>query len=473
MEPDVIPLPSYSPPPLDGGSEEEEFGDFSTGGVCATIVHAGQTEPTSFFRQTSPMEKPSTALPNPAEETHHPPSEESRNHDSESNLHTGEDRLSETFGSSIASSSLGETGFADFTFFTEQVGHPWCCGFTEEWDGKVEEQDCDSSREVITEPRSQHVPKANRGVRVERKHCDRNAAVQNHRQSQEDEANIRAPCHDGPSLEGDSADLEPNVLSLTSQNGQTDDETEVVEVCLINSSTAKTDAPHCNATQGTSATSCQQHSGTHSQDKCADSADVNMERHREPVETADTGVRSLGSLPPSDSFADFCSAPGRDDEEGPSWANFTEEMWTQLREPEEESEQDGETRMERCQASASCSLQRLLRSSFPEVFVPVVEAEEDLPNLGALLHVQHCAETEEGTPELRPSLRIQQLMLNPHEDIHASLSLQFKWGGSHSNMTLLRCLGVDPRNIVSLHQEGLYSDPAEPMGVNEDVLFLL
>lgn len=64
-------------------------------------------------------------------------------------------------------------------------------------------------------------------------------------------------------------------------------------------------------------------------------------------------------------------------------------------------------------------------------------------------------------------------MLSPHEDIHASLSLQFKWGDSHSNTTLLRCLGVDPRNIVSLPQEGLYSDPAELMGVNEDVLFLL
>lgn len=46
--------------------------------------------------------------------------------------------------------------------------------------------------------------------------------------------------------------------------------------------------------------------------------------------------------------------------------------------------------------------------------------------------------------------RIQQLMLRPHQDVYHSLGLQFQWGGSHANTSLLRCLGVDERNIVSL-----------------------
>ncbi|MEQ2298651.1 hypothetical protein AMECASPLE_007511 [Ameca splendens] len=517
MEPDVMPLPSYSPPPLDGdsddevGSEEDEFGDFSVGGVCSPLGHPDVTEPPPFFKQTSPIDKPATHLLSPsfnhlAERTQHTPSEESGNCNPESSLHPG----------SVASCSVEETGFADFTLFTEQVGHPWCCGFTEQWDGKVEEGNHsvdehipDSGREVVmeSEPRSQHVCKANGGVCVENKHCEkRNATLvqtpQDHRGSQKEKANIhfgsaeerlniprntptfpqtitvegsasddRASCHNELSLEGASAELEPNVLSHTSQDGQTDDAklSVMMENCgnsdsLVSSSMADLGlsqsemvVSHCNATQETSATSCQPHSGTHTQEKCTHFIDINTEHHREPVETADTGVQSLGTLPPSDSFADFCSAPVQDGEEGPTWADFTDQRAPAVgrtwREPVnedkwEESEEDGVTRINRCQASLSCHVQQLLQSSFPEIQVPAVEGEEDLPNLGALLHTQDSPEAEEDIPELHHALRIQQLMLSLREDVHCSLGLQFKWGGSHSNTTLLRCLGVDPRNIV-------------------------
>ncbi|KAM4729564.1 aftiphilin isoform 2-T4 [Anableps anableps] len=468
MEPDVMPLPSYSPPPLDAdsddgvGSEEDEFGDFSTGRGCSPLGHADVMEPVSH--------QPDPSFNRLAEQAQHTAAEEAGSRNPDSSLHywngqAGEDPQP----GALSGSSVEETGFADFTLFTEQAGHPWCCGFTEQRGGRVDERECDAGREVVmeSEPRSQHVCKANGGD-CEKRHAALVQPPQDHRRPQEDEGNIRfgpaeeklnipgktpalaaeepaadrASCRDGRRLEGASAELEANVSSLTSQHDQSDweqvdDEEEIPEDC------GDSDAPRCNATQETSATSCQ----PHTREKRACFADINAEGHGEPVEAADTGVRSLGTLPPSDSFADFCSAPTQDDEGGPTWADFTDRSgpadgrtWTEHREPVDG--QDGVTRMKRCQVL------QLLQSSFPEIWVPAVEGEEDLPNLGALLHTQQPPETEEEIPELSHALRIQQLMFSPPEDIHCSLGLQFKWGGSHSNTILLRCLGMDPRNSV-------------------------
>uniref|UniRef100_A0A3Q2QIR2 Aftiphilin n=1 Tax=Fundulus heteroclitus TaxID=8078 RepID=A0A3Q2QIR2_FUNHE len=509
MDRDVT--PSHSPPPLDADdevvSEEDGFGDFSKGGGCTPPGRADVSEPPSSFRRTYPSEKPATRLPDPgSNHLAEPTSEESGRCPPESshcsNGHAEEDLRPEAFSGSIASCSGEATGFADFTVFTEQAGHPWCCGFTEQWDDRagggrlsVGEQVCDSGPEFVTEsePRSQLAYEANGGVCVESEHCEKRDAApvqppQDHRRSQEDESGGNsgpeepasgdgASCLDDLSLKAASEELEPNTSSLTSPGGQaawdrTDDEGEVTQNCgtpdsLVSSGRAnlglsewEMDGPHCNAPQGTSATSCQPHSGTHTQEKRTHLSDINTEPHREPVGTADPGVQSLGTLAPSDSFADFCSAPAQDDEEGPTWADFTGQsapvegsVWTERREPgdeEEEPDQDGVTRMNRCQGQASlfCHVQQLLRSSFPEVRLPAVEGEEDLPNLGALLHSQPSPETEEDIPEVSHALRIQQSVLSPHEDLRCSLGLQFRWGGSHSNTTLLRCLGVDPRNIV-------------------------
>ncbi|XP_032409965.1 aftiphilin isoform X3 [Xiphophorus hellerii] len=469
MEPDVMPPPSYSPPPLDDdgddgvGSEEDEFGDFSIGGVCSPLGHADFTESATHQSDGHLVEQ-----------TQRTPSEETGSRDPDSSLHYSNGQAGEDLQPGAQGSSVEDTGFADFAMFTEQAGHPWCCGFTEQWDGRVDKRECVSGQEVVmeSEPRSQHACKTNGGICVEGEHCEkRDAALvhppQDHSQPQGDKENVclrsaeerqnvgktldlfvaepssdRVSCHDNWSSE------EPNVSSLTSQCGQsdwdqTDDEVEdcgysdaVVSGAVENLGPSELNAPHCDATQETSATSCPE--------KRTYFADSNALRHREPVETADTGAESLGNLPPSDSFADFCSAPTQDDEERPTWADFTDQSGLTEGRPSTQrselvDEQEGVTRMTNCQ---------LLQSSFPKVCVPAVEGEEDLPNLGALLHIQQPPETEEEIPELSRSLRIQRLMFSLSEDMHCSLGLQFKWGGSHSNTSLLRCLGVDTRNIV-------------------------
>lgn len=488
MEHDITPLPSYSHPPLDGDSDdgvgsEDEFGAFAVGGVCSTFDSADVTE----------THRPERARP-----------EDSGSCDPEASLrylngHAGEDLQAGVFGGSTGRCPTEETGFADFALFTEQVGHPWCCGFSERWNDKAERGHCsvdktagDLGREVVmdSEPRSQQACKVNGGVCVEGEHCQKSDAAlvqppQDCCLSQGDEGNIpfgsaeespnipgNAPTSpqalDDWSLEGSSAELEPNIVTLTTQDGQSErdgtDEMEVTENCgdshsLFSSSVAnsclfesETDVHQRNPPQETSATSRQPHSGTFTQEMLARFTDVHAEH---PVELNDTGVQSPRNLRPSDSFADFCSAPDGDDEEEPTWADFTEQSAPRTfhgepiaQEEWEESEEDGVSRTNRCQASLSCHVQQLLRSSFPEIRVPAVGGDEDPPNLGSLLYTQQPQETEEMIPELSHALRIQQLMLSPPEDIHCSLGLQFKWGGSHSNTTLLSCLGVDPRNIV-------------------------
>uniref|UniRef100_A0A4W5K4B5 Aftiphilin clathrin-binding box domain-containing protein n=1 Tax=Hucho hucho TaxID=62062 RepID=A0A4W5K4B5_9TELE len=34
------------------------------------------------------------------------------------------------------------------------------------------------------------------------------------------------------------------------------------------------------------------------------------------------------------------------------------------------------------------------------------------------------------------------------QDLHGAVGLGFQWGGSHSNRALLRCLGMDTRNVL-------------------------
>ncbi|KAF0027684.1 hypothetical protein F2P81_020425 [Scophthalmus maximus] len=159
------------------------------------------------------------------------------------------------------------------------------------------------------------------------------------------------------SFEGVSAEWEPNVSSLASLGDQsdldrTDDEDEELgsnwhSHAFGNSSKAANlsqteaeQAPHrCDQslTQETTATSNQQHSITDAEDEFADFNDGGSEhrRDRDWVQTADVRVQSLGSLPPSDSFADFCSAPTQEEDGGEgSWAEFQDQ-----RAPEEGSRQ--------------------------------------------------------------------------------------------------------------------------------------
>ncbi|XP_061546107.1 uncharacterized protein LOC133409717 isoform X3 [Phycodurus eques] len=120
-------------------------------------------------------------------------------------------------------------------------------------------------------------------------------------------------------------------------------------------------------------------------------------------------------LPPSDSFADFCSAATQQ-AGSETWAHF--------------KDQGDRT-------------QQLLRASFPEMEVPSVskEDEEEVPSLEALLLPRHLLDCEEGTVE-----RAQPGFWLPHQDAHFVAGLKFQWGSSRANRTLLRCLGVASRN---------------------------
>ncbi|KAL7383493.1 hypothetical protein ABVT39_011741 [Epinephelus coioides] len=596
MEPDIMPLHSSTPPPLDddgdgeAGSEEDEFEDFGGFSVGVSCSTPGFTDSLSSLRQPFPTTKPATHQPNcsfnhPVEQSQPTPTMDSgsglgqiyvegQDCITESGVHltNGYSERGHYSGTYIASaagvcSPREETGFADFTVFTEQAAHPWCCGFSpmsskELWDGRGEEthsassmgeQIVDQGQEVVmdAEPRSQCACKAKENVCTKVKHCeDRDAALvppsQDHHQPQEAAAALGFPSEEPPtgeektsqskrrhswrqedgesdedrddqdistvpqtfsvyesasedlasfcddlSFEGCSADLEPNVSSLASHWDQTDrdqtDDDEEEELgndrhsdCFVNNSlanlrpsTAEKGFHYCDqsATQETSATSNQPQPGTHSQDNFADFTDCSFEHHRDQghVQKADAVVQSLGNLPPSDSFADFCSAPTQEDGEG-SWAEFKDprvqeegKTWTQFREPVSSLQTDGDTEEEQdragqcgvsrrnsCQLSLSCRVQQLLLASFPEVEIPTVECEEDVLSLTALLHTQHLPESEEEeTPE--PCSRSQWIRRGvwwPHRDIHDAVGLQFQWGGSHTNRTLLGCLGVETKNIV-------------------------
>ncbi|CAN9500014.1 unnamed protein product [Ophioblennius macclurei] len=439
-----------------------------------------------------------------------------------------------------ARSSGEETGFADFTVFADQSAHPWCCGFSpmsnsEQWDSRLNggtsnssgEQSCDSGREVVMkfEPGSLSAHKTKENIRTKVKHCEcRDAALvlssqddfqlledaepfdfpsdmkgwdgDRRREDQENSISAvpqtlmsEAASEDLPSFSDDlsfegasTADLEPNVSSLVSQDDstdwdRTDDEAEELEDFAAHPSTASLSPReseksfhHCrqHATQETSATSSQPQSQTHPGDRFADFTDGSLERRRgdpEHARTADAGVLSLGNLPPSDSFADFCSAPTQEEDAvAGSWAEFKDQSaevegktWTGFKESvsslqtdadAEEQNGGGNCSRRNSQASLSCRVQLLLQTSFPQVGVPPVESEEELLSLAALLQNQHFPESEEEISQVSSAQRIQQEMLRSLQDVHSAVGLRFQWGGSHVNSTLLSCLGVDTRNIV-------------------------
>ncbi|KAF3707994.1 Aftiphilin [Channa argus] len=604
MEPDIMPLHPSSPPLLDDDGEEEkevgseldEFGDFTGRSAvvpCSPLGFADFIEPPLRLTQSSLATKPATpyyCFNHPVEQSQPASTVSSGSHmgqinmeeqdcNAEQSLHltNGYAERDHTSGTHYSFSLMGtcspmeKTGFGDFTVFTEQAAHPWCCGFTpirstEQWDGRVEgtnlvKQICDPGQEVImdSEPKSHCADRANGKICTEVKHCDkRDTALeqppQDHHHPQEAPAALGVqpadPNHweegegkprdswrdsghspvcsslqiseaqedaeseeeksisnvpqtfsvyesasedlasfcDDLSFEGISADLDPNVSSLTSQENQsdwdkTDDEEEEQENCRHSDSfftysiatLRQTEKQKCSqsATQETPATSnicgVQSHLVANNEDEFLDFNDSHYEHYRdqEHVKTADVKVLCLGSLPPSDSFSDFCSAPKQEDGDG-LWAEFKDhraqqeaKTWTHFREQVSSLPTGGDTEQEQdwaeqygafggnsCQPPLSCRIQQLLKASFPDRVVPAVDSEEKLLSLDTLLHTQHPPDSEkEEKPECSSAQWMKQGMWWPHEDIHSSLGLKFQWGDSHANRTLLRCLGVDTRNI--------------------------
>ncbi|XP_027133732.1 aftiphilin isoform X3 [Larimichthys crocea] len=604
MEPDIMPLHPSTPPPLDDDgdgeteSDEDEFGDFggfSLGVSCSPLSFADSTDSSSSLRQPSSTIKPATHQPNSS--FNHPVKQsqptssvnsgsddggqidvEGQDHSAEScvrltNGYSEKDHNSER--SDIASavgvcSPREETGFADFTVFTEQAAHPWCCGFTpldstEQWDGKAAGTNSsnrlgDVEQEVImdSEPRPYCACKAKEKVSTTVEHCENRDVApvlpsQDHRQPQEAAEVLEFPAEEGSedsqrerrhslnsvqttdvqedgdsdedredqemsfsnapqtfsvyesasedlpsfcddlSFEGPSVEVEPNVSSLASGDqsdwDQTDDDEEEQGNSVSSDSTTNLKSKaekgfyhDQSATQEISATSNQPQSGTHTEDNFADFKDCSSEHQEDQghVQIADAGVQSLGNLPPSDSFADFCSAPTQEDGEV-TWAEFKdpraqeeERTWTQFREQvsslqtdrsteeEDRERQCGVSRRNSGQVSLSCRVQQLLLLSFPEVEVPAVdgeeekEEEEEVISLGALLHTQHLPESKEEEEMPEPCPRAQWIQWGtwwPHQDLHSAVGLRFQWGGSHTNRTLLRCLGMDTRHIVFIGQK--------------------
>ncbi|XP_060943284.1 aftiphilin-like [Limanda limanda] len=576
MEPFIMTLHSSSPPPLDedgdgeAGTEDDQFGGF--GGFCSRRGDADPTEPPSTLREPSHALKEASHPPSCSV---HPPEEpsgssgsdgdqmetERKGCEAESSLHltngyAEEDLNAGTHGASRTFSPEEETGFADFTVFTEQAAHPWCCGLsplhsTETW----ADQTHGPGHEVVldSEPRSHCASESKGNVCTKVEHCEEREAAQDPPQPQRAAAAFGFPSprphvreegvgervdrwretsyclnyvqtsevpEDGDlekdrersvstvpqmisvyesasedlesvaddfTFEGVSADLEPIVSSLASQEDQTDwDQTDAEDEELGNnwhsysfgnSSGRKADLSqteaeqamcHCDqpATQETSATSNQAQSVTYTGYGFAGFGD----RGSDLVQAADVSVQSLGSLPPSDSFADFCSAPTQEAGEG-SWAEFPdqrdEEEGSQTPDRGSSLQSDGSTEEEQdevgrcgaarrssCQVSLSCRVQRILCASFPEVEGEEEEEEEEdeeeeVLSLCAHLHTRHLPQSEEEkTPELSGAQRVLRGLWWPHRDVHSAVGLHFQWSGSHTNRTLLRCLGVDTRNIL-------------------------
>ncbi|KAG9344200.1 hypothetical protein JZ751_010869 [Albula glossodonta] len=175
------------------------------------------------------------------------------------------------------------------------------------------------------------------------------------------------------------------------------------------------------------------------------------------------------AFPGSDSFADFSSASVEVDPElVGGWNAFGEPMdngrarehsWAAFREDPssvhlDESEKKSWdvavaapppgspeiSRRDSVSTSLASRLEWLFRASFPEV--QVLKAGEEILSLQDLLELPESKE-EQSSPSQR-ELRGVWWQL---QDIHDAFGLKYQWCGSHSNRTLLCCLGIDTRNI--------------------------
>ncbi|XP_053488164.1 aftiphilin isoform X4 [Ictalurus furcatus] len=147
-------------------------------------------------------------------------------------------------------------------------------------------------------------------------------------------------------------------------------------------------------------------------------------------------------LPPSDSFADFSSAPfgGMAGTTGESWAEFgqheecevQQESWAAFDEEQQNSTATAPStdslQTDNVLCGLSHKLQHLFESAFPSETAP---DDSDLLTLQALLEPQDHAEIRESVAMWRHLL-----------DIHSAHGLKVQWVGSHSNRILLDCLGI-------------------------------
>lgn len=384
MEPaDLIPS-KPSPPQLDGaghemGSAEEEprsLGQVSVGVSCRPPGWTDSTDSPASLRQPSPPIKSAAHQPScnrnlPVKQSQPTFSMNSQSgwngsdpeHQAlkaESFVHLKNDyRSADTCIASAVNARLlrEEMGFADFTVFTEQNVHHWCCGFTpsgnpEKLDSGPEQRNSSNSpveracrpgqgvfRDFELSPQSSKAKE--RDCTIIRHWQEGDAAIaqpsQDQQQPQETVVTLGLPFVK-PYFEKEEPDQNDLTCrgssSKTSEiHGDGGEQSARGEVPgnshSVNSSTVKGPQPKTEEdlqhfitsdTQENSATSTQLQSGTRSQDDISDARCSLDPMH---VQTANAAVLILGTLPPSDSFADFCAAPVQDDGEH-LWAEFTD-----------------------------------------------------------------------------------------------------------------------------------------------------
>lgn len=288
-------------------------------------------------------------------------------------------------------------GFADFTVFTEQTVHHWCCGYTpsgypEKLDSELKQRNSSNSpveraynpgQAVFEDSElSPHSSKAKEEDCTIIRHLQEvDAAVaqpsQDQQQPQETAVTLVLP-YVKPYFEKeepDQNDLTCRGSSYKTSEVQEDGGEQSVQGeepgnsqsgTAVKSPRPKTeeDLQHfiSSETQENSATFPQLQSGTHGEDEISD-AHCSLESQRDPtqVQRANATVLILGTLPPSDSFADFCAAPVQDDGEN-LWAEFLDRkeqgfktVWTREHarhvpaEEEDQVERHGVTEKASCQ----------------------------------------------------------------------------------------------------------------------------
>ncbi|KAK7930889.1 hypothetical protein WMY93_007284 [Mugilogobius chulae] len=264
-----------------------------------------------------------------------------------------------------------------------------------------------------------------------------------------------ASCDEGSSHDELSEDFEPNVSSLASLENtdtdeyQTDDEEELRNYRLSRSfcnndfiwyNTSNSDADtdlfgqDQSAVQESSATSAQ--SKEHSEEDQV-SKGVSLEPHssQEHGQLIEGEVQCLQGLPPSDSFADFCSAPSQEDEECELFQDREDAPGQQCNKSS-------------CKVLLHCQTQQLFMANFPHLVSADDEDEDPVYGLDALLLVKDDSEHEEEESKHFGSLCILPGLRWSSQDIHSATGLQFQWASSHAHRGLLHCLGVDSMNIV-------------------------
>ncbi|XP_072293024.1 uncharacterized protein aftphb [Eucyclogobius newberryi] len=272
-------------------------------------------------------------------------------------------------------------------------------------------------------------------------------------------------CDEGSSQDEPSEDFEPNVSSLASQEDtdtdeyKTDDEEELRNYRLsrsfcnddfiwYNTSNSDVDTGYFyqdhSAAQESSATSalseCEEHS---EKDQAFRGVSLCPSTSQEHVQLNEEEVQSLHGLPPSDSFADFCSAPSQVDRECELFQDRQEALGQQCD-------------ITSCQV-VQCQVQQLFLANFPQLVLQLTdEVEDPVHGLDALLFFKDDSDYEEEEPKHFCSLVIPPGLRRSSQDIHSAAGLQFQWASSHANRSLLQCLGMDLRDIVFI---GLKKQP--------------